>query len=408
MPDRPRVASAVCAAVGVAALLGSPSASSLSLPSVSITGPSVTVTTPPVSVKAPTVTVKAPPVPIKPPPIPVKAPPVKIKIPPVPIKVPPPPIKAPTVPAKTPSLPVQPPQGKTVSAKAPGVSSKAPHTVGASTPSVSIKGPSVATQHTSSSSGHATAGARPSSAGPAAPAQGSMSTGAAGSGASGAEGARAAPAPLSSYGRTVGGYGRLPATEGRPGPHARARIAQRERALKAKVARFQGCLPELPETQRELLELRTGLGVTRPLGPRAAAARLDIAFPRFSVLERRAVRELGAAARAHGCRQLGEVVAGVESFIATGFGKGRAIPTGGVEAVTYSAAPTKPAGRRSSAFAGLLGNDIPGVAGQLLLVLALLMGAGLLVGVVLADAAGKGPRHEQWRQRVAQRIRSLR
>jgi hypothetical protein len=44
----------------------------------------------------------------------------------------------------------------------------------------------------------------------------------------------------------------------------------------------------------------------------------------------------------------------------------------------------------------------------LILVLLLLTVAGLTIGLVLADAAGQGPRHEQWRQRVANRIRSLR
>jgi hypothetical protein len=38
----------------------------------------------------------------------------------------------------------------------------------------------------------------------------------------------------------------------------------------------------------------------------------------------------------------------------------------------------------------------------------MLMAGALAVAAVLADAAGQGPRHAQWRHRIADRIRSLR
>ena len=237
---------------------------------------------------------------------------------------------------------------------------------------------------------------------------GSTSTGARGTGASGGEGVGAAPALLGPYRVTVGGYGQLPVSEGRRGSHTRARIARRERKLKAEVARFQGCLSDLPATQRELLELRTGLGGSRALSPRTAASRLHLAPARFTRLERQAVRELSDAASLHACSRMSEGVARVASFIGAGFGNGQGSATGGVEAVSYSSPAPKPLGTRRSTIGAILGADIPAVASDLILVLLLLTVAGLTIGLVLADAAGQGPRHEQWRQRVANRIRSLR
>ena len=87
---------------------------------------------------------------------------------------------------------------------------------------------------------------------------------------------------------------------------------------------------------------------------------------------------------------------------------GQGSATGGVEAVSYSSPAPKPLGTRRSTIGAILGADIPAVASDLILVLLLLTVAGLTIGLVLADAAGQGPRHEQWRQRVANRIRSLR
>lgn len=180
--------------------------------------------------------------------------------------------------------------------------------------------------------------------------------------------------------------------------------------LKAKVARFQGCLNDLPGTQRELLELRTGLGAPTALSPRAVASRLHLGRARFAHLERQAVRELSDAASTHACGQMSEVVARVASFIGAGFGGGQPTATGGVKAVSYSAAPpAKAVGTRSSTMLGrLLGADIPAVASDVILVLLLTIGTGALVLVVMADAAGLGPRHEQWRQRVINRVRWFR
>jgi hypothetical protein len=277
--------------------------------------------------------------------------------------------------------------------------------VGTSTGSVSVSGASVATGTTSSSSGRSTSPAQSSSTGKAVAGPGMTSAGG-GSGALGGGSLGTAPGPLSAYAGI--GYGQLPASEGHPGRRARARIARRERMLKAEVARFQGCLGVLPAPQRELLELRTGLRASRPLGPRAVATRLHLGQARFARLETQAVRELRAAGSTHGCSRIGEFVAGVASFIGAGFGGGQLGATGGVKAVSYSAPAPKPAGVRSSTIAGLLGAGISTVASDVLLGLLLLMAGGVAVTVILADAAGLGPRHEQWRRRVLNSIRWMR
>ncbi|MEA2335694.1 MAG: hypothetical protein QOG40_2184 [Solirubrobacteraceae bacterium] len=376
----------VCAAVAVAALAIASPASSLDLVGVTVTAPTVTV---------PTVTVKTPPVTVTTPSVPVKTPTVTVKTPTIPVKTPTVPIKTPTVTVKT-----------TATAPSTAISTKTPSVaVGTSTGSVSVSGASVATGTTSSSSGRSTSPTQSSSTGKAVAGQGMTSAGG-GSGALGGGSLGTAPGPLSAYAGI--GYGQLPASEGHPGRRARARIARRERMLKAEVARFQGCLGVLPTAQRELLELRTGLRASRPLGPRAVATRLHLGQARFARLETQAVRELRAAASTHGCSRIGEFVAGVASFIGAGFGGGQLGATGGVKAVSYSAPAPKPAGVRSSTIAGLLGAGISTVASDVLLGLLLLMAGGVAVTVILADAAGLGPRHEQWRRRVLNSIRWMR
>jgi hypothetical protein len=63
---------------------------------------------------------------------------------------------------------------------------------------------------------------------------------------------------------------------------------------------------------------------------------------------------------------------------------------------------------KASTLGRILGADTPPVASDVILVLLLSMALGLLVVLVIADAAGQGPRHELWRQRVINRLRSLR
>jgi hypothetical protein len=55
----------------------------------------------------------------------------------------------------------------------------------------------------------------------------------------------------------------------------------------------------------------------------------------------------------------------------------------------------------------VLGVDVPPVASDLIIVLLLGTLLGGAVVLLFADAAGKGPRHEEWRRRVINRLRAM-
>jgi hypothetical protein len=393
----------VCAVLGASLLAGAGVAApalSLSLPletpSVSVQTPSVSVSVSTPPVKAPTPPVRTPTAPVSPPKVPVKTHTITVTTPAVPAK------PTTTTAAKAPSAPVKVPS---VTTRTPRVAVKA-RAVQASTPAGSVGAEGGAVGATpgslSTSSG---AGRRPSSPTGSAPGDSAVATPASPSSAtSGASGM--STAPLQTYGGAGAGYEEpLPQGVSRT---VQARIARRERALQTTVERFHGCLNALPAGQRELLELRTGDGDGKRLDPSAAAARLHVATARIGRLEARAVRELREAAGAHGCNQAGEVVSGVMSLIGTKFGGEEARAAGGVEAVSYISQPVKPSPGSSSTLGRVLGADISPVASDLILILLMLAGLGMAVLLVVADAAGQGPRHEQWRQRVVNRLRSLR
>jgi hypothetical protein len=429
-------------------------ASSLSLPletpTVPVKTPAVPVKVPavpvqaPAPVKAPAVPVKAPAVkvpavPVKVPAVPVKTPAVKVpavpvktpavKVPAVPVKVPAVPVKVPAVPVKLPTVPVKAPvkvslPTKTTTAKTPSAPIKVPP-VSIKTPPVSVKTPTgdvkasgISIRTTTGSvttpsvsvGGHSGSGAAGSVVGRSA-SRGAAAGGSSSSGAStpGAGGVGTTTSPIGAYGPPGVGYNTLAPSEGPLGRSARARVVRHERMLKAIVAHFHGCLAALPSSQRELLELRTGYGDKSPLSPRATAAYLHLDPAQVGALETQAVRELHQAATTHSCAQTGELVSGVLAYIAAGFGDGQASATGAVKAVRYeSPATSTPAPPAQSTVGKLLGTDISPTASDVLLVLLVLMGLGAIVAVVLADAAGQGPRHEVWRQRLINRIRSLR
>jgi hypothetical protein len=353
-------------------------ASSLSLPLETPT--TVTVSTPPLTVTATTPTVKAP----------------TISTPTVPLKTPTVSVKAPTVTAPL----------TTTSATTPTVAVKTP-TISATAPTVGVKTSGGST----SLSGAAPtlsvkAGSTTSSTGQAAAPAGSTKTGSSGSTGGGAAGT----SPLAAYGTPGSGYGQLPPSEGPLGHRERARLVHRERALKAIVARFHGCLTALASTRREVLELRTGYGDESPLSPRATAARLHLDPASVVRLEKQAVRELRAAASTHSCARTAALVAGVMAYVAATIGAGHGGPgaTGGVEAVRYES-PAATASRPAQSTVGrILGTNISPTASDVLLVLFMLMALGTILSLVIADAAGQGPRHAEWRQRVANRLRALR
>jgi hypothetical protein len=345
---------AACGALAggsLAMLVGAAPAASLSLPSVTV---SVPVTTP-------TVTVQAPPPPVKTPTIsaPLKAPP--------PIEVPTVAVKAPTVtaPKVTVKAPVFTVTATTTVSTSPTVSAKAPP-AGVPAPSASVNAP-----------GGSTAG--------------SLVT---------------VKAPSTSATSSSNGSASSSRSKTRSGSTGAARA--HKRSLKAIVAQLRGCLGNLPERQRRLLELRTGLG-SKPLGPQAVAARLHVGFRRFAELEKRAVRELRASASKHGCDQnAGKVVGGVMSFIASAFGAGPGEMHGGLQPVSYNLDARSLRvflQHAHSPHDGPLDAAISPAATDALLALLLVLVVGVVVAIVVVGASGRGPRDPEWRRRAATRFR---
>jgi hypothetical protein len=171
-------------------------------------------------------------------------------------------------------------------------------------------------------------------------------------------------------------------------------MARQERRLKAIVARFGGCLSALPDTQRRLLELRTGFGPAKALSPRAAAARLHIAPSRVPHLERRALNELRSAGGTGGCSRMAQIVAGVGAFIARGTGGTGSGPgaSSGVLGVRFEKKPPgAPAAATPRSNGPLLGIGIPDVADVNLLLLLLVIPL-LLIGVTILGLVTRGSR----------------
>ncbi len=163
--------------------------------------------------------------------------------------------------------------------------------------------------------------------------------------------------------------------------------------LKATVARFQGCLGDLPSTQRQLLELRTGLGPLDPLAPNAAAARLHIVPSRITHLERRALRELRSAGSTGGCSRMVQIVARVGAFIARGLGgtEGGSGASSGVLGVRYEQAlGAASVHRPPSSSKPLLGVGIPDVDLMLLLLIPLIV-IGLTILDLVTHGTKRGP-----------------
>lgn len=314
------------------------------------------------------------------------------------------PVATPTVTVKAPSLPVTTP---TITVEAPTVR-PAPSgplrtlTVGVEPPAVSTSKATISAKAPSVRVG------RTSGAGAIAGAQ-RATAGSAGSGAASSGGATGGPvtAPASPSGAIgpLGSYRRMPALQAPIRSHARARMAARERRLKATVARFAACLSVLGDEQRELLELRVGRGAARPLSPRATAARLHIGIARFARLQADAVRELRQAASTRDCGRLAMAVSAIASYLATSFDERSGAARAGVEAVRYDAPARKPTRAQGD---GLLGAEVSPIPGGAISVLVFVLVAILAVTALIADAAGHGPRHEQWRRRMIGRLHSWR
>jgi hypothetical protein len=245
-----------------------------------------------------------------------------------------------------------------------------------------------------------------------------QSTGTPTAGAPGAPGASdagvggvgiASGAGVTHAGESGAGYADGLAAEADGDGDALARIARRERTLKATVARLAGCLSEVPPRQRELLELRSGLGGEGPLDPRAAAAKLHVSPGRLAGRERRAVRELRAQASMHGCsRAHEEIAASAGSSLARVIDE-PPLGGGGVREAGYRQRAGSAGGVRaplSHAHGSLLG--LGSEASDAILIVLLSLAAGVTLLVVLGDEAGQGPRHASWRRRIGNRLNARR
>ena len=149
---------------------------------------------------------------------------------------------------------------------------------------------------------------------PSAPGGGGGSAG----GGSGGGGGGSAPAQSgTSGGGSAGGGGTAPAsggdgsaaaragrsgTEGARTPAERRRADRKtERLLRRSVQRLSGCLDELSDVQRRVLELRAGVGAASPRTRRGVARALDLRVQRVRRIERRGLRRARELDRADAC-----------------------------------------------------------------------------------------------------------
>jgi hypothetical protein len=333
--------------------------------------PAVTVPTPP------PVTVTAP----APPPVQVTPPP------PSPIPLPAPKLPAPPK-APAPSVSVTPPGGSPVTVTTPSTASAPVPRVG-TLPSGTAPTPVGATAATLPQRVPARSG---SPRGP---------------------GAAAAASTFSSYGSgpATGSVGGAPRGPGATVMSDREVAALAGLTLGQKVQRLAGCLSDLPERLRLVLELGAGTATGRPLTLAAVSRRLNLTVAQARQLQRRALRRLILTARTHACAsasgtstgQITDLAAAVMSADLTPFGA-----AGGVLAARYSkrpgsevdglAATQTPAESAS----GLGPIRAPGGSGTLNAVAIALAGM-LLLGALFAKELAIGPRVRHLRARWLRR-----
>jgi hypothetical protein len=177
-------------------------------------------------------------------------------------------------------------------------------------------------------------------------------------------------------------------------------------SLRAIVARLAGCLGDLPERLRLVLELRTGLGVPHVLSRSAAARYLHVPVRQVAHLERRALRLLRLTARTHDCRPTSVQLTSLGIAVGPGGepGEGGAQAVGGVMAARY-AKLASPRGDRPASAQG--GSNSLGIgvarAGDVLLAILLVLAGMLVIAVLFAEELGLAPRYRRWQERRMRR-----
>jgi hypothetical protein len=213
----------------------------------------------------------------------------------------------PAVPVQTPALPAPPsvpsaplpavPQVTLpVPVATPAVSAPSVSTPSLSTPAGSV--PSVSTPRVSTTSaGAAGSGSAPSSS---AGSTGSATSGADTAAAPGAT-AGGSASPVTSGSGSAGAGARRHSSNALSDSPA-AKVRRRERALRRAVLRFQGCLSQVPRSERRVLTLRAGVGPARPHSRTEVARITHLRRSRVVTLERRGLRRLHALGRSGDCQ----------------------------------------------------------------------------------------------------------
>jgi Sigma-70, region 4 len=403
------------------------------LPPVGVAVPSVALKPPPAPLHVTSLAVGLPSTPLQPPPLPVHLPPpppppVHITLPPPPVHVapppplpvhlpppPPPPVHVPLPPPPVhvapPPVHVPPPLPVHVTPPATPVHVKPPPTpVHLPTPSVPLKAPSLPkapSLHVAAPGGgptHAGSTPSPKRVGATNPASAHHP------GTTTSRGARA-PGP-SSASESNGRYANQPGA-GPTAPRTLSRLSERwppGLSLRAKVLLLGACLGDLPRRLRLVLELRTGINVTRALSPEATARYLHVKLSSVSRLEKRALKVLRRTARTHACgaaiRDSGGLLILAGGAVPAGGAGGTA--AGGVKAARYTkgaltASPGTGPKQASTGGGNALGISRPPAAGDALLAIGVVLAGGLLIAVLFAEELGLGPRYRRWQSRLLRR-----
>jgi len=334
------------------------------------------------------------------------------------VNVPPPPSVQVAVPSPTPAITTPAPSPAPVNLPSPSAPANLPAPSPPSTPAPSLPARVVRVTTSPEVSVHVSSPPSPakslaSSQSPAisVPTQGAPSLG------GGAPSATASPSVSSNGGlaglaAALSGSGPGGGRRGAVGTSPLVRQSQHEaeRAFIAVVRRLSGCLTDLPDELRLVLQLSAGIGVSQPLSPTAVASHLHLSMRRLARLEQRALRQLLVMARARGCgraakqRMFGVSVLG--GFEAP-FGGAAEVAAGAVEAARYSKDPSPTSVGLSATHAPPRGDSLLAISppqDEALLIVVVALEGALLFGVVFRDRLVElGPRwarrRSKWRRR---------
>jgi hypothetical protein len=177
------------------------------------------------------------------------------------------------------------------------------------------------------------------------------------------------------------------------------------------VERLAGCLTNLPERLRLVLEMRAGFGTGRPLSLAAVSRELHVTLRQARRMQKRALRMLMRTARSQGCgsasgsatRYIAALGAAALAGTAQPFGGA----AGGVLAAHYSKSPAGGNGPEATqaAVGGTNGLGLSRTAGgnSALLAVAIVVTGMVLIAILFAEELGLGPPFRRLRARWLRR-----